>query len=93
MSCSPEAVELAKYIDGPPLAGIFMNTMLYGVMITQTLYYYSTYGRDSKWMKYYVGILFLSDTVNSVFSMWFIYNVLINHFGSLKAVELANWRE
>ncbi|KZT05784.1 uncharacterized protein LAESUDRAFT_813307 [Laetiporus sulphureus 93-53] len=68
-----------------------MNTMLYGVMVTQTFYYYSNYARDSKWLKYYVGILFLADTMNTIFNMWFIYNVLVNQFGSLKGVALANW--
>lgn len=30
-----------------------------------------------------VGLLFLADTLNSVFNMWWIYNVLINNYGTV----------
>lgn len=31
---------------------------------------------------YQVAVLFFSDTLNSIFNMWWIYNVLINNFGT-----------
>lgn len=91
---------------------------LYGVMLMQTIHYWSTYKRqvsasltlmwmkltsfplrDPAWMKYYVryrrvnllaalylrtqvGVLFLADTLNSAFNMAWIYDVLINNFGT-----------
>lgn len=30
-----------------------------------------------------VAVLFIADTLNSVFDMWWIYNVVINNFGTL----------
>ncbi|TFY63802.1 hypothetical protein EVJ58_g3034 [Rhodofomes roseus] len=90
------------------LAGIFMNIMLYGVMISQSFFYFSTYKRsvdilidinaphselvsDPKWLKCYVALLLLADTLNSIFNMWWIYNVLINNFGDVAALENADW--
>ncbi|EED82460.1 predicted protein [Postia placenta Mad-698-R] len=100
MASEAELISLTKYTVGPPLAGIFMNMMLYGVMVTQTFFYYSTYSRDQMWIKIYilkrgileVGVLFLADTLNSIFNMWWAYHVFINNFGSVDAVTIANWR-
>ncbi|KAH7882680.1 hypothetical protein F5I97DRAFT_1816535, partial [Phlebopus sp. FC_14] len=66
---------------GPILIGIIFNTLLYGIMISQTFLYFTTYKRDSWWLKLFVVYLFLADTVNSVFDLVYIYNCLINHFG------------
>ncbi|KAH9927653.1 uncharacterized protein B0H18DRAFT_282886 [Fomitopsis serialis] len=81
---NPEAA-LAQQAHGPSLAGIFMNIMLYGVMLSQALYYYTTYKDDSRRLKAYVGLLLMADTLNSVFNMWWIYNVLVNKFGNLSS--------
>ncbi|CCM05262.1 uncharacterized protein FIBRA_07472 [Fibroporia radiculosa] len=86
-----EAQTLAQFVDGPCLAGIFMNVMLYGVMLTQTFFYYTTYRHDPTWIKVYVGILFFADTLNTAFNIAWIYGVLITNFGSLNAVIYANW--
>lgn len=91
MASEAELISLTKYTVGPPLAGIFMNMMLYGVMVTQTFFYYSTYSRDQMWIKIYVGVLFLADTLNSIFNIWWAYHVFINNFGSVDAVTVANW--
>ncbi|CCM04477.1 uncharacterized protein FIBRA_06657 [Fibroporia radiculosa] len=87
------AAQLVYYtnsIDGPALAGSFMNIMLYGVMITQIFFYYTTYTNDTIWSKYYVGVLFLADTLNSFFNIWWIYNTLINNFGNSHAILYAD---
>ncbi|CCM03414.1 uncharacterized protein FIBRA_05545 [Fibroporia radiculosa] len=49
-----QLVYYAQFVDGPALAGVFMNIMLYGVMITQIFFYYTTYTRDNVWLKYYI---------------------------------------
>ncbi|KAH9838247.1 uncharacterized protein C8Q71DRAFT_856210 [Rhodofomes roseus] len=102
------AAAIAQVAHGPSLAGIFMNIMLYGVMISQSFFYFSTYKRsvdilidinaphselvsDPKWLKCYVALLLLADTLNSIFNMWWIYNVLINNFGDVAALENADW--
>ncbi|KAI0925753.1 hypothetical protein AcV5_008402 [Taiwanofungus camphoratus] len=87
----PTGGQIAQVAHGPSLAGIFMNVMLYGVMISQTFFYFSTYREDPRWMKVYVAVLFFADTLNTVFNIWWIYNVLINNFGNLEALATANW--
>ncbi|TFY62216.1 hypothetical protein EVJ58_g4007 [Rhodofomes roseus] len=80
---STSAEQLAQAAEGPALIGIFLNVMLYGAMITQTFFYFSTYKTDPAWIKAYVFILFLADTLNAVFNIAWIYGVLITNFGAL----------
>ncbi|KAH9933212.1 uncharacterized protein BXZ73DRAFT_46508 [Epithele typhae] len=67
---------------GPIFIGVIFNTLLYGIMITQTYIYFTTFKQDRTWMKAYVGLLFLCDTVNSAFDIAFLYIALINNFVS-----------
>ncbi|EPS94846.1 hypothetical protein FOMPIDRAFT_93499 [Fomitopsis schrenkii] len=85
-----EAVAIAQAAQGPAFIGIFINVMLYGAMLTQTFFYYSTYKHDPTWLKFYVAILFLADTVNTVFDCAWIYGVLINNFGNIAALGVGN---
>ncbi|KAK1233521.1 hypothetical protein PQX77_003332 [Marasmius sp. AFHP31] len=41
---------------GPMLIGVFMNMILFGILIMQTLFYYQTYSRDTMWMRLFVGL-------------------------------------
>ncbi|KAH9934324.1 uncharacterized protein B0H18DRAFT_951667 [Fomitopsis serialis] len=75
----------------PTAAEAIAEPTLYGVMITQTAYYYTTYSMDPRWMKIYVAVLFVADTLNSVFNMAWIYGVLINNFGNASALGIGNW--
>ncbi|KAI0729022.1 hypothetical protein C8Q72DRAFT_915685 [Fomitopsis betulina] len=86
-----EAVAIAQAAQGPAFIGIFINVMLYGAMLTQIFFYYSTYKRDPTWIKFYVAILFLADTVNTVFNCAWIYGVLINNFGNIAALGVGNF--
>ncbi|KIP01529.1 hypothetical protein PHLGIDRAFT_131227 [Phlebiopsis gigantea 11061_1 CR5-6] len=83
--------KVAQVLHGPSLMGIFLNVLLYGVMITQTHSYYTNFPKDPIWIKSFVGILLLADTLNSAFNMAWIYNVLINQFGNLAALSRADW--
>ncbi|TFY75595.1 hypothetical protein EWM64_g8417 [Hericium alpestre] len=65
--------------------------MLYGISLTQIYIYYSAYKKDRLWMKAFIVVLFLCDTVNTVFDMVFIFNSLINHFGDTNYIQNANW--
>ncbi|KAH9843577.1 uncharacterized protein C8Q71DRAFT_902765 [Rhodofomes roseus] len=91
VSLYTEGELLAQFADGPALIGILFNTMLYGAMITQTFFYFSSYKRDPSWMKFYVAVLLLNDTLNTVFNIWWIYDVLINNFGNVEALGRGNW--
>ncbi|KZT66293.1 hypothetical protein DAEQUDRAFT_768114 [Daedalea quercina L-15889] len=86
-----EAEALAEAVEGLAFIGIFINVMLYGAMLTQTFFYYSAYKTDPRWMKIYVAVLFLADTLNTIFNCAWIYGVLINNFGNEAALGVGNW--
>ncbi|KAJ8090729.1 hypothetical protein PM082_018295 [Marasmius tenuissimus] len=71
---------------GPMLIGVFMNMILFGILIMQTLFYYQTYSRDTMWMRLFVAYLFILETANSAFDMAMMYEPLIAGFGSNEAV-------
>lgn len=86
------SAESASVIHGPALIGIFLNILLYGVMIAQCLFYFTNFRhKDSLWLKSYVALLLLTDTVNTVLNICWIYNVLINNFNDMAALKAANW--
>ncbi|KIP06403.1 hypothetical protein PHLGIDRAFT_128315 [Phlebiopsis gigantea 11061_1 CR5-6] len=81
----------ASIAHGPGLVGTFLNIFLYGIMVTQCFLYYSTYPKDRIWMKLLVLFLLVADTLNCVFDIWWIYNVVITNFANLDALATGNW--
>ncbi|KAJ8090739.1 hypothetical protein PM082_018305 [Marasmius tenuissimus] len=71
---------------GPMLIGTFMNLILFGVLIMQTMTYYQAYSRDSMWIRILVAYLLILEAANSAFSMANMYEALITGFGSQEAV-------
>jgi len=86
-----EAEAVAEAVEGPAFIGIFINVMLYGAMLTQTFFYYSTYKTDPRWMRIYVAVLFFADTLNTIFNCAWIYGLLIDNFGNEEALGVGNW--
>ncbi|KAI0338912.1 hypothetical protein BDW22DRAFT_1432128 [Trametopsis cervina] len=76
---------------GPIFIGVILNIMLYGIMITQMFLYFTVYKRDKKWMKIFVMILFLCDTLNSAFDVAFVYIPLVTKYGDVQALSYATW--
>ncbi|KAH8829166.1 hypothetical protein DL96DRAFT_1596979 [Flagelloscypha sp. PMI_526] len=76
---------------GPGLVGVLLNVMLYGTQIVQTFTYFDTYHRDPVWMKVFVGVLFLADTLNAMFSAGWIFKLMIIEFSNLQAYLNADW--
>ncbi|KZT23453.1 hypothetical protein NEOLEDRAFT_1180103 [Neolentinus lepideus HHB14362 ss-1] len=81
----------AEVAHGPALIGLFFNILLYGIMITQTFLYYNTFKKDRLWMKIFVMVLFIADTLNSVFDCVWIYQSLIVNFGNAPYLAAADW--
>ncbi|KIM66841.1 hypothetical protein SCLCIDRAFT_21616 [Scleroderma citrinum Foug A] len=81
----------AQIAHGPFLVGVAINIFLYGIMVTQMYLYYSSYKSDHFWMKFFVGFLFLADTINTLFDFVYIYQALVNHFGDSLWLTTANW--
>ncbi|EPS93384.1 hypothetical protein FOMPIDRAFT_131067 [Fomitopsis schrenkii] len=76
---------------GPIFVGVMFNIVLYGIMITQTFLYFTMYKRDKLWMKLFVALLFLCDTLNCAFDITFLYLPLVNGFGDVAGLNIASW--
>ncbi|EJF57076.1 hypothetical protein DICSQDRAFT_92661 [Dichomitus squalens LYAD-421 SS1] len=76
---------------GPIFIGVVLNILLYGIMITQTYLYFNVYRKDRLWMKLFVALLFLCDTLNCAFDITFLYIPLVNNFGNDSALMYASW--
>nr|GAT50172.1 predicted protein [Mycena chlorophos] len=67
---------------GPMLVGVFVNMILYGVLLSQMLTYYQVYGKsDALWMRAFVGYLFAVETANTAMDMFMMYQPLILEYG------------
>jgi len=71
-----------QLLFGPMLVGVFMNAVLYGVMLVQTVIYYQTYKKDSTRMKLFVLFLFIAETLNTGFDLALIYEPLVQKYGT-----------
>ncbi|KAJ8080469.1 hypothetical protein PM082_017302 [Marasmius tenuissimus] len=81
----------AEIAHGPMFIGLLVNVLLYGIMITQVYLYFSSYKKDKTWIKLFVLLLLLCDTVNSVFDSVYLYGSLILHFNEVEYLGKANW--
>ncbi|PAV24090.1 hypothetical protein PNOK_0115800 [Pyrrhoderma noxium] len=76
---------------GPILIGIFISCLLYGASMVQIWNYFSVYKHDRLWMRLYIGLLLIEDTVNTAFAIAWIYNLVITNFGNVEPFGLSNW--
>ncbi|KAJ7063697.1 hypothetical protein C8F01DRAFT_87808 [Mycena amicta] len=70
-----------QLLFGPMLIGVFVNMILYGVLISQILTYFQVYRKDAIWMKIFVSYLFILETANTGFDMVIMYQPLILEYG------------
>ncbi|KAJ7655500.1 hypothetical protein B0H17DRAFT_1213966 [Mycena rosella] len=68
-------------VFGPMLIGVFINMILYGVLLGQILTYYKMYQRDAAWMRYFILVLFIIETANTGFDIAFMFQPLILQYG------------
>ncbi|TDL19123.1 hypothetical protein BD410DRAFT_842368 [Rickenella mellea] len=54
---------------GAALIGLVVSAVLYGLTVLQTYHYYRTYPRDSKNMKWFVGVMWAGDTEVGIISL------------------------
>ncbi|KZV68628.1 hypothetical protein PENSPDRAFT_687083 [Peniophora sp. CONT] len=86
-----EAITTAQAIQGPVLAGVFLNLILLGISITQTYFFFNGSTKDKPWVKRFVVFIFFMDILNSIFGMVYMYDVLINHNGDVNAMSKSTW--
>jgi len=71
-----------RLLYGPMLIGVFLNMILYGVLVVQTYSYYQTYKKDTPWIKYLVLYLFIVETINTGLDIHIIYEPLILRYAT-----------
>ncbi|KAJ3849170.1 hypothetical protein EV368DRAFT_67662 [Lentinula lateritia] len=80
---------------GPMLIGVFLNMILYGVLLNQAcasmffmLYNLlsSSFTTDTIWVRLFVAYLFILETANTGIDMAMMYQPLIAEYGTQKAV-------
>ncbi|KAF9265164.1 hypothetical protein L218DRAFT_159551 [Marasmius fiardii PR-910] len=75
-------------VFGCMLIGVFLNCILFGIMVMQAFIYYQSYPADRKWLKLFVAYLCLAETANTACNMYVVYEPLITRFGQIEAIEL-----
>ncbi|KAG6809203.1 hypothetical protein H0H92_001174 [Tricholoma furcatifolium] len=82
----------AEVAHGPMLIGTILNVLLYGITIAQ-LYLYHTQSskRDALWIQCLAYFIFIADTIQMVFTVVYMYDSLITHFGEVAHLRRANW--
>ncbi|KAI0730998.1 hypothetical protein C8Q76DRAFT_345701 [Earliella scabrosa] len=83
MAAPPLNVALPALDDtmGAWLIGTIVGVLLQGVGYHQTYHYYRTYPRDPKYMKIWVGLLLIAETVNTAcFAHTCYYYLVSNYF-------------
>ncbi|TFK48692.1 hypothetical protein OE88DRAFT_489007 [Heliocybe sulcata] len=81
----------ASVVHGPSIIGLFFSILLYGIMVTQTFIYFRSFRKDRLWMKSYVFVLFVADTLNCIFDCLWMYESVILHFGDQDFISRADW--
>ncbi|KAF9562505.1 hypothetical protein CPC08DRAFT_663152 [Agrocybe pediades] len=76
-----------QLLFGPMLLGVFINMILYGILLSQAYHYYQTFKRDAPWIKYLVLYLFIVETINTGCDIAMMYQPLINNFGKVEATR------
>ncbi|KAF9490595.1 hypothetical protein BDN71DRAFT_1592778 [Pleurotus eryngii] len=74
---------------GPMLIGVYLNTILYGVLVVQTFIYYQTYKNDKPWIRYLILYLFILETLNTGFDIGMMYEPLIVRYATPRATIVA----
>ncbi|KAF9228352.1 hypothetical protein BS17DRAFT_692255, partial [Gyrodon lividus] len=79
---------------GPMLIGVFLNSMLYGVVpltsdiCIKTFVYFQSYKKDSPWIKCFVCYLLFCETLNTGFDIGMMYEPLIVRYGDLSLIRI-----
>ncbi|KAJ7485408.1 hypothetical protein FB451DRAFT_1431392 [Mycena latifolia] len=81
----------AEVAHGPLFIGFFFNVLLYGIMLIQTYFYFTTFPSDKMWTKVFVACVFVLDTLNTIFDFAYLYDCLITHFDDVPYLARATW--
>jgi len=66
----------------PYFFGVCLNTLLYGMVVIQTLFYYQHFKSDNIWLRFFVLYLFTAETLNTALCVAMIYEPLVGQVGT-----------
>ncbi|KAF7342881.1 hypothetical protein MSAN_02004500 [Mycena sanguinolenta] len=70
-----------RFVYGPLLVGVFVNLILFGVLITQQLEYSHYARKDPLWMRCFVWGVFIMEVANAALDMHIVFQPLILNYG------------
>ncbi|SJK98428.1 uncharacterized protein ARMOST_01695 [Armillaria ostoyae] len=76
---------------GGVVISVFLSILLLGAMIVQLYIYFDRYPKDNIWLKVFIVVLFTLDILNSVFTIMWVYKLLIDNFGNFVALNKSDW--
>ncbi|PBK95808.1 hypothetical protein ARMGADRAFT_1010721 [Armillaria gallica] len=76
---------------GGVVISVFFSILLLGAMIVQLYIYFDRYPKDNVWLKVFIVVLFTLDILNSVFTIMWVYKLLIDNFGNFVALDKSDW--
>ncbi|PBK89898.1 hypothetical protein ARMGADRAFT_1083372 [Armillaria gallica] len=76
---------------GGVVISVFLSILLLGAMVVQLYIYFDRYPKDNIWLKVFIVALFTLDILNSVFTIMWVYKLLIDNFGNFVAFTKFDW--
>ncbi|KAF8180641.1 hypothetical protein BJ912DRAFT_929282 [Pholiota molesta] len=76
---------------GAYLIGTIVAASLYGILVSQTIYYFNQYPKDPPTFKILVLSLFILDTLTIIFETHGVYHYLIVTFGNFEMLLIQVW--
>ncbi|OBZ65407.1 hypothetical protein A0H81_14544 [Grifola frondosa] len=69
---------------------VLLSSALWGV-ITVQVYFYAEHGKDRAWLRAFVGIIWLIETLHTVVMWIYIYDITVNHMGNMAFLMETTW--
>ncbi|GLB38356.1 hypothetical protein LshimejAT787_0502210 [Lyophyllum shimeji] len=85
------ALSPAQIAHGPMFIGTVLNVLLYGITIAQIYLYQNSFNRDGLYIRSFVYVLFLGDTIQTVFTVMYLYDSVILNFGNTTYLMTGDW--
>ncbi|KAH9915954.1 uncharacterized protein BXZ73DRAFT_106020 [Epithele typhae] len=89
-AASTVSIDVPVYF-GPLFIAVMIDIFFYGIIVTQSFTYFTTFHRDPKWMKILVTLVLILDTLNSCFDVAVVYVPLVLKFGNISALLVTGW--
>ncbi|RPD74668.1 hypothetical protein L226DRAFT_560784 [Lentinus tigrinus ALCF2SS1-7] len=81
----------AESFFGGLLIEVFIACILYGITTLQTFIYFQKYQGDTRFLKLFVGGVWILETAHTAFCIQFVYAYLVSSFGDFEYFGHINW--